>query len=76
MTKRGPSRRTNFRIIAVSALAMLNWSSTLQAQMIDNTPAPNIAKAGINKSLPDEIGFLANFWMTIHTEARDLLRFH
>ena len=62
--------RTNFRIIAVSALAMLNWSSTLQAQMIDSTQAPNIATAGINKSLPDEIGFLANFWMaTIHTGA-------
>jgi hypothetical protein len=49
--------RTNFRIIAVRALAMLHWSSTLQAQMIDNTQAPNIAKAGINKSPPDEIGF-------------------
>jgi len=27
-----------------------------QAQMIDNTQAPNTAKAGINKSLQDEIG--------------------
>ena len=27
-----------------------------QAQMIDNTQAPNTAKAGINKSLLDEIG--------------------
>ena len=29
---------------------------TAQAQMIDNTQAPNTAKAGINKSLLDEIG--------------------
>ncbi len=27
-----------------------------QAQMIDNTQAPSTAKAGINKSLLDEIG--------------------
>jgi hypothetical protein len=32
------------------------WSSTLHAQLIDNTQAPNTAKAGINKSLQDEIG--------------------
>jgi hypothetical protein len=30
--------------------------TTAQAQMIDNTQAPNTAKAGINKSLQDEIG--------------------
>jgi hypothetical protein len=30
--------------------------SSLHAQMIDNTQAPNTAKAGINKSLADEIG--------------------
>jgi hypothetical protein len=30
--------------------------STANAQMIDNTQAPNTAKAGINKSLQDEIG--------------------
>src|SRR5581483_3605485 len=30
--------------------------TTAQAQMIDNTQAPNTARAGINKSLSDEIG--------------------
>jgi len=34
------------------------WSITMavEAQMIDNNQAPNVAKAGINKSLQDEIG--------------------
>ncbi len=48
--------KTAVRMIAVCALAVLTWSSTLQAQLIDNTQAPNTAKAGINKSLQDEIG--------------------
>ena len=49
--------KMNLRIIAaLSVLAMSNWSSTLQAQLVDNTQAPNTAKAGINKSLQDEIG--------------------
>ncbi|MBI3474236.1 MAG: thiol oxidoreductase-like protein [Acidobacteria bacterium] len=39
-----------------TCLAMLLWSLAGQAQMIDNTQAPNTAKAGINKSLLDEIG--------------------
>jgi hypothetical protein len=48
--------KMNLRIIALSAVAMLNWPSTLHAQLVDNTQAPNTAKAGINKSLQDEIG--------------------
>ena len=38
-------------LVVILALAM-----AAQAQMIDNTQAPNTAKAGINKSLLDEIG--------------------
>jgi hypothetical protein len=34
----------------------LAFASVATAQMIDNTQAPNTAKAGINKSLLDEIG--------------------
>src|SRR4029077_20427829 len=34
----------------------MTWNSRLYAQMIDNTQAPNTAKAGINKSLLDEVG--------------------
>lgn len=35
---------------------MLTWTSTLRAQLIDNNQAPSTAKAGINKSLADEVG--------------------
>ena len=38
------------------AAALFVASATAQAQMIDNTQAPSTAKAGINKSLLDEIG--------------------
>jgi hypothetical protein len=38
------------------AAAVLLMATAAQAQMIDNTQAPNTAKAGINKSLLDEIG--------------------
>ena len=38
------------------AAAILVFVSISAAQMIDNTQAPNTAKAGINKSLLDEIG--------------------
>ena len=48
--------KTNVRIIAGAIFALLPCISTLRAQMIDNTQAPNTAKAGINKSLLDEIG--------------------
>lgn len=34
----------------------VSWTSITQAQLIDNTQAPSTAKAGINKSLSDEIG--------------------
>ena len=37
-------------------LVLLFWGVMAQAQMIDNTQAPNTAKAGINKSMLDEIG--------------------
>ncbi|HTS35955.1 MAG TPA: di-heme oxidoredictase family protein [Candidatus Solibacter sp.] len=40
----------------VSILTLLICALTSSAQMIDNTQAPNTAKAGINKSLQDEIG--------------------
>ena len=39
----------------LSSLVVL-LATAVQAQMIDNTQAPNTAKAGINKSLLDEIG--------------------
>lgn len=34
----------------------VSWTTITQAQLIDNTQAPSTAKAGINKSLSDEIG--------------------
>jgi Di-haem oxidoreductase, putative peroxidase len=40
----------------VSIAAVVLLGATAFAQMIDNTQAPNTAKAGINKSLLDEIG--------------------
>src|SRR5882724_394620 len=43
------------RMIGFAASVWLLFG-TAQAQMIDNTQAPNTAKAGINKSLLDEIG--------------------
>src|SRR2546427_7801448 len=44
--------------VAALAVTAAVWllCGTAQAQMIDNTQAPNTAKAGINKSLLDEIG--------------------
>jgi hypothetical protein len=43
------------RTLALTA-ALLFFVSAASAQMIDNTQAPNTAKAGINKSLLDEVG--------------------
>ena len=43
------------RVLGFLAGALMLLGSA-QAQMIDNTQAPNTAKAGINKSLLDEIG--------------------
>jgi hypothetical protein len=49
--------RLTHKILATTLL-VLPWLSAmpLRAQMIDNTQAPNTAKAGINKSLLDETG--------------------
>jgi di-heme oxidoreductase (putative peroxidase) len=44
------------RAISHTLAVMLAFSFAAQAQMIDNTQAPNTAKAGMNKSLLDEIG--------------------
>ncbi len=41
---------------AMSGASILTVAVRASAQMIDNTQAPNAAKAGINKSLQDEIG--------------------
>ena len=38
------------------SLSLVLLTTAVTAQMIDNTQAPNTAKAGINKSLLDEIG--------------------
>ena len=46
----------SFGKLALAAVLGLVLVSTTSAQMIDNTQAPNTAKAGINKSLLDEIG--------------------
>src|SRR5436309_9744570 len=42
--------------LAISWLAIAMFTSAVRAQMIDNTQASSTAKAGINKSLADEIG--------------------
>src|SRR5450755_4604084 len=44
------------RLLSFTGVAVLFAGLAAQAQMIDNTQAPNTAKAGINKSLLDEIG--------------------
>ncbi len=44
------------RVLSLTSVAVLLAGMVAQAQMIDNTQAPNTAKAGINKSLLDEIG--------------------
>jgi hypothetical protein len=44
------------RVISFSTVALLLLLEVARGQMIDNTQAPNTAKAGINKSLLDEIG--------------------
>jgi Di-haem oxidoreductase, putative peroxidase len=46
-------------------VATLILVATTQAQMIDNTQAPNTAKAGINKSLADEIGAGRGDWNSV-----------
>jgi len=51
-------RRNTQRLIRIltAAVAVLAFAGIAAAQMIDNTQAPNTAKAGINKSLLDQIG--------------------
>ncbi|HST10177.1 MAG TPA: multicopper oxidase domain-containing protein [Terriglobales bacterium] len=44
------------RFLSFAMAAGLSIGTAVQAQMIDNNQAPNVAKAGINKSLQDEIG--------------------
>jgi cytochrome c2 len=44
------------RIYSLTGAIVLLFAMAAPAQMIDNTQAPNTAKAGINKSLLDEIG--------------------
>jgi mono/diheme cytochrome c family protein len=44
------------RVIGFTGSAVLLLGIGAQAQLIDNTQAPSTAKAGINKSLLDEIG--------------------
>jgi mono/diheme cytochrome c family protein len=44
------------KAFVLCCFAILLLSDIGQAQLIDNTQAPNTAKAGINKSLTDEIG--------------------
>ena len=43
-------------VSSVAGVAVLFAGMAVQGQMIDNTQAPSTAKAGINKSLLDEIG--------------------
>ena len=44
------------RVLSFASVAVVFAGMAAQAQMIDNTQAPNTAKAGINKSLLDQIG--------------------
>ena len=44
------------RFLPLVTVAVVSVTMAVEAQMIDNNQAPNVAKAGINKSLQDEIG--------------------
>ena len=48
--------RTHFLKISSLVAALVFFSPVLRAQLVDNNLAPNTAKAGINKSLANEIG--------------------
>jgi hypothetical protein len=50
--------------VRVLALAMLLHGGVVSAQLIDNNQATSTAKAGINKSLQDEIGAGRGDWTT------------
>src|SRR5215468_7879668 len=43
-------------LVRITVLVVLFICCSARAQLVDNTIAPNTAKAGINKSLADEIG--------------------
>jgi hypothetical protein len=45
-----------WRVILVALVSTLSFATMALGQLIDSTQAPNTAKAGINKSLTDEIG--------------------
>src|SRR5438128_1482992 len=48
--------RHRMRVSCIATGALLFLGVAAHAQMIDNTQAPSTAKAGINKSLLDEVG--------------------
>src|SRR6185369_13129850 len=48
--------RAHHFTISSLAVALLFFAPTVRAQLVDNNLAPNTAKAGINKSLANEIG--------------------
>src|SRR6476659_468319 len=48
--------RAHHFTISSLAVALLFFAPKVRAQLVDNNLAPNTAKAGINKSLADEIG--------------------
>src|SRR5882672_8503341 len=48
--------RLHMRVSCIATGALLFLGVAAYAQMIDNTQAPSTAKAGINKSLLDEVG--------------------
>src|SRR5690242_3486738 len=50
----GPMRR--YTVLSLLVGLLLVFAPFASAQLVDNNLAPNTAKAGINKSLADEIG--------------------
>src|SRR6266576_2628008 len=56
MKARGDLVMKNLKGVRLVVFVATVFCAAAQAQMIDNTQAPNTAKAGINKSILDEIG--------------------
>jgi di-heme oxidoreductase (putative peroxidase) len=48
--------RTKGGVVSLVGVAVLLAGTAARAQMVDDTEAPNVANAGIHKSLQDEIG--------------------
>jgi len=48
--------RSTLRFVVFGLVLQFGFVAALHAQLIDNNQAPSTAKAGINKSLLDEIG--------------------